>query len=146
MAECADSVHLRIWFVYELSSTGQLLDIRMSSGEWNADLITYSSNTLYSDTLKMSIKARKSGLRPKSGWELFPRWLHRLRDNGNIPEMPGGADGVTYCFEVADPSSYQFFTKWTPEISAQSDIASKEVAEFLAKMEYEFDFQRLYVE
>lgn len=109
-----DSLQLRIWYPERVQQHVVVI-IRISKG-WKATLYTYEE--VYDivngiDSIN-NIKVRK--LAPQSGWISFTKKLIGLNittlvDSDNIPNYSGGgADGNSYCVEVATNDKYRFYT------------------------------------
>lgn len=138
-----DSMQVRIWMDYSLAKSQHLFVFKQKGKEWAGELITYSTNTETPDYEKVLSK-EISRISPKDGWNTFIRELNALGINNlnNSGKEIGGADGVSYCIEVATNQVYNYSRFWSPEYDAAKDEQSANIVKIINLLEREFNFKR----
>lgn len=138
-----DSLQIRVWLGHSLAITNHIVIISSTNQKWHAQLITS-----YVDRQQKPAKIdnRSQSVVPKSGWRDFEKSLNGF----NIVNLPhgnydstcdhcGGADGISYSFEIATSSTYRFFNYCNPDYAHGCPEAAT-VLQFAAFLEKEFDF------
>jgi hypothetical protein len=88
-----------------------ILIIKRNDQKWKGELVIIKHSL---DPSKMTIETKQ--VYPKYGWDnlltkLNNLQLFTLEDSGSLPGYDGlgGADGISYDFEIATPTKYRIF-------------------------------------
>lgn len=137
-----DSLQIRIWLGHSMAKVKHVVILKFKDQEWKGELISYSEEAENNDPGK---KAGK--IYPKSGWRVLIDSLNKLR----IVTLPheteiagyngaGGADGISYDFEIATSKSYRAYSYSNPEYNRNFWQAGN-VLKIAILIEREFDIQ-----
>jgi hypothetical protein len=80
---------------------------------------------------------------PHMGWDKFQEKLNEMRLLEVPKEKSGGADGTTYCIEIASKTKYRFYSLWSPETRVTTSKNAKIFEDLLQVIESEFKFTRI---
>ena len=132
-----DSLQIRIWYDYALSSSKELLIIERTNSMWSAARyemkITDTTAKVFDSIISTKIKL----ITPKSGWENFTNKLFDLKimtlpNMENIPGLEDNwTDGVTYSIEISTKKQYRFYNYHLPNIFASKFWQAKNMTQIL---------------
>lgn len=134
---------LRIWLGHSLAFVKHILIIKRNGEKWKGELVTVKHSI---DVNKMTIETQQ--VHPRSGWDnlltkLNNLQLFTLEDSGSLPGYDGlgGADGISYDFEIATPTKYRIFMYGNLEGYEDKYSQVRKVLKITKLLESEFDFK-----
>lgn len=138
-----DSLQLRIWLGHSLARIRHVVVLKRKNDKWKGQLVTFSTGAEHSGPAK---EVRE--IYPASGWHTLIDSLYKLKIT-TLPhetEIPGyngagGADGISYDFEIATSKIYRAYSYSNPGGQRNFWQAGNviEIANFLEK-ELHFQF------
>ena len=133
-----DSLQIRFWLNYSMAIKNHLVVMKYTEGIWKGTIVTYEVDDEH-DSL-VTVKETKN-ITPASGWIKFWKHLQELGVMTISDQKSSGADGTSYCMEIATADKYRFFRSWSPDLY-QDNPDDKKMATILKLLEQEFRFQR----
>jgi len=142
-----DSICIRLWYIYGIGSSWQVVEIKKNSKEWLSEFILLTADKNKKDS---STRIQKSILfeKPKSGWDVFTKELF----NYNITTLPTdelikgykrNTDGHFVIVEIATEKYYRIFNY--SDLNYNSNIKEARVISDIMKLvEREFGVERLH--
>lgn len=139
----SDSLEIRIWINYSLAIDNHVFLFSKHNGKWSGQLIEYKLENEYDRDSITRGSEFVTKITPTSGWDSFMERLNEIGVMKVVNDESGGADGTSYCIEVASTSNYIFARRWSPEGDAVSNLESKRLVYILELIEKEFNFKRI---
>lgn len=141
--ECGyDSIQIRIWFNYSLAIENHLVVIKKSRLGWKGELIKMKVDSENNQDFDKILEFNVSAINLNEKWDVFFKKLLSL----NITEIKNsednGADGVTYCVEIATKDRYRFYRVWSPEYTMKTSVDSDNMVQIIQLIQLFFGFNR----
>lgn len=142
-----DSICIRLWYIYGVGSSWQVVEIKKSSKEWLGEFILLTAAKNKKDS---SIGLQKSILfeTPKSGWDVFTKELFHsnvitLPTDELITGYKTNTDGHLVIVEIATEKYYRIFNY--SDLKYNSNIKeARVISEIMIQVEKEFGVERLH--
>jgi hypothetical protein len=138
-----DSLQIRVWLNYSLARDKQLLVFKKSKSGWFGQFFTFEIDRKSTPNYHRVVDKKIASIIPKSGWDNLITNLNKYRINSLSSDSSGGADGTTYCVEVATEKKYRFFRIWSPEYRQHTNPDADNMVKILQLLENEFNFKRI---
>lgn len=136
-----DSLQLRIWLGHSMAKVKHVIILKFRDQKWKGQLVSFSEKNVNYDLVK---KVRN--VYPRSGWDTLIDSLYKLgivtlpHETEITGDNGGGADGISYDFEIATSKKYRAYSYSNPEDNTNywQAVHVLQIAKLLEK---EFEFQ-----
>lgn len=140
-----DSLQIRLWYHYSIDDNDFLIVIKKNQTTWKGVLYSLKIRANKDDKFSHLVHCDSSMIYPKSGWISFAKHLEELNVTG-LPDKRSingykdiiGAEGASYCVEVATKAGYRFYEYWAPNLFRKEYSQVDQMARILERIDNEF--------